>query len=117
MNKQVVSASIVIGNTTTNPIVCNSYVPCGLAITGSVLGNGTLTFLGSYNGGLTYLPIYDETGTEVSLTAGSQVARAYRLDPVDFFPWTLIKIVKGTSASNVAQATYNVLIDVILEPI
>lgn len=107
------SASIVIGNTTSNPIVLNQMTPVGLLTSASVITGTSITFLVS-DDGTTYVPLYDDTSTEVALTfSGSP--RAWNLPVKSFFGWTFMKIRLGTSASAKAQATYNAPMDLILE--
>lgn len=114
MNKVIASASIVVGNTTTNPIQLNSYIPTGLIISGSVVTSSALTFLVS-DDGTTYYPLYDDLSSEVSLV-DANVARAYKLDATVFSAWNFMKIREGNSASAVAQATYNALFKLIMQP-
>ena len=114
MDRRYVSASIVIGNTTTNPIQLNSWVPTAIISTGSVITGTSLTFVVSDDGD-TYYSLYDDTSTEISLTfAGSP--RAYKLNPSNFWGWNFMKIREGTSASAKAQATYDAPIKVTLQP-
>lgn len=114
MNRQYVSASVVVGNTTTNPISLNSWVPTSLIVSGSVLTGTSLTFVVS-DDNVTYYPLFDETSTEVSLTfAGSP--RAYNLNPSNFWGWNFLKIREGTSASAKAQATYDALLKIAIQP-
>lgn len=106
-----ISASIVAGNTTTNAIQMNNYDAVGMIVSASTLTATTLTFLVG-NDGTNFYPLYDDSSTEVSISA-SKVARAYSL-PIDaFFGWNFMKVREGTSASAVAQATYDVPITIV----
>lgn len=106
--QNVTTGSIVVGNTTTNPIKLNELNAVGIT-TGSNITATTLTFLVSVDG-TTYTPLYDSASTEVSLTV-TTAARSYSLSPGVFYPWNFVKIVEGTSASNVAQKTVTTFID------
>ena len=107
------SASIVVGNTTSNAIVLNEMTPVALMTTGSVITGTSITFVVSTDG-TTYVPLYDETTTEVSLTfAGSP--RAWNLPVKSFLGWTFMKVRLGTSASAKAQATYDAPVSLLLE--
>jgi hypothetical protein len=106
MAEKFLSGSIVVGNTTSNPIQVNNFIFAGLT-TGSSLTGTTLSFLVS-NDGTNYYPLYDNTSTEVTLTV-TTAARAYALNPNNFYPWNFIKVREGNSASQVAQASANAL--------
>jgi hypothetical protein len=115
MNRVIVtSASIVVGQSTSNPIVLNSYTPSNLSTSASVVTGTTITFLVSHDG-TNYMPLYDDTSTEVSLTAAAS-ARAWGLKPGAFFGWSYLKVRLGTSASAKLQATYNLPMTITLEP-
>jgi hypothetical protein len=107
------SASIVIGATTSNPIVLNEMTPVALMTSASVVTGTAITFLVSTDGN-TYVPLYDETSTEVSLT-NTTAARAWSLPVKNFLGWTFMKVRLGTSASAKAQATYDAPISLLLE--
>jgi hypothetical protein len=100
---------ISIGQTTnSSPVKLNDMTLFGLT-TGSSLTGTTLTFLVS-NDNVTYYPLFNKNG-EVSCTSmGGALAKAIALTPSDFLAWTFVKVVEGTSASGVAQATANCLI-------
>ena len=107
------SASIVVGNTTSNAIVLNQMTPVSLMTSASVITGTAITFLVSTDG-TTYVPLYDETSTEVSLTAAAS-SRAWGLAIKAFFGWPFMKIRLGTSASAKAQATYDAPFSLLLE--
>lgn len=105
--QNIITGSIVAGNTSTNPIQVNELSLIGLT-TGSNITATALTFLVSTDG-VTYTPLYDSTSTEVSLTV-TTAARSYALKPDIFYGWNFLKVVEGTSASNVAQKTVNTIL-------
>lgn len=107
------SASIVVGATTSNPIILNQMTPVALLTSASVITGTTVTFLVSADG-TNYVPLYDETTTEVSLTfSGSP--RAWGLPIKNLFGWTSMKVRLGTSASAKAQATYDAPLTLLCE--
>jgi hypothetical protein len=95
------SGSIVIGNSQSNCIQFNELTAVGLT-TGSNITGTTLSFLVS-NNNIDFYPLYDSTGTEVTISASS-VARSYALSPLVFFPWNFMKLREGTSSSAVLQS-------------
>jgi hypothetical protein len=101
---QTISGSFVLGNTTTNTFIMGeNHCPIGFS-SGSTLNGTTMTFLVSDSDSGPFLPLYDDNSIEVSLTI-TTAARAYRLDPLDFWPWSRIKLRLGTSASAVAATS------------
>jgi hypothetical protein len=66
-----------------------------------------LTFQVSMDGGTTFSDLYDESGTERSVTVA--VNRSITLDPTKFIGATHIKIRSGTSAAPVVQAAARTL--------
>lgn len=109
---RTISGSFTIGQSQTSALLCGEWDLVGLSISASTITGTTITFLTSYDG-VTYLPLYDETGTEQTLTVGAY-ARNYTLQPYTFFPWNYVKLRLGTSASPVNQATYNTDVKFIL---
>lgn len=61
-----------------------------------------LTFQASYDGGTTWVNMYDASGTELNITASA--SRMIYLDPYIFSSVPMIKVRSGTSASPVNQA-------------
>lgn len=110
-----ISGSIVVGQTTSNALFLDNKAPVALVLSGSVVTGTKLSFLVS-NDDATYLPMYDETSTEFSLTV-TNAARVYSLPATKFWGWNSMKVYEGVSASAVAQATYNVLFDIVLMPV
>lgn len=107
------SASIIIGATTSGSITLNQMTPVALMTSASVITGTSITFLVSTDNS-TYVPLYDETSTEVSLTfSGSP--RAWGLPIKNLFGWPFMKVRLGTSASAKAQATYNAPITLLCE--
>jgi hypothetical protein len=100
-----ISGSIVIGQSQSNALVLGeNHAPVAIT-TGSNITATTLTFLTS-NDNVTFTPLYDNTGTEVSLTSGS-FARTYALDVTTFYNSAYLKLRGGTSASAVNQTAVN----------
>ena len=111
MGLNYLSASVVVGQTTSNRIILGeNNTPVGIT-TGSNITGTVLTFLVS-NDNITYVPLYDDTSTEDSLTVTTD-ARAYSFLPTQTWPWRFIKIREGNSASAVAQATVNTLFTIV----
>ncbi len=106
--QRFISGSIVVGQTTTNPIQLNEGILVGFT-TGSNITATALTFLVSKDGTDTYLPLYDSTGTEVSFTV-TTAARSYSTDIKTMLPWRWIKLREGTSASAVTQKVVDTLV-------
>lgn len=106
--QKIISGSFVVGQSESNAVQLNEGTLVGLTVSGSTLSASSVTFLASADG-VTYLPLYDDTGTEVALTV-STAARNYTLDPSVFFPWNFIKARQGTSASAVLQAGQDTLL-------
>ena len=109
-----ISGSFAIGSSTTDPITLDQYTLCGVT-TGSTLSSTSLTFLVSSDG-TTYYPLYDDTGTEILITT-TTAARAFALQPQQFFPWGFVKLRQGTSASAVLQASNNTNVSFLLRSI
>ncbi len=63
-------------------------------ITPAALTGTALTFNVSMDSG-TFVPLYDSTGTLVSLTVGT--SRGFALDPSTFLPWRYVQVVSGTA--------------------
>ncbi len=103
--QQIESGSFVVGQSQTNAVQLNELSLTGITVSASTITGTTMTFLVSTDG-INYYPLYDNTGTEVSLTIGA-AARSYNVDPTVFFPWNFVKARLGTSASPVLQATYD----------
>ena len=96
------SGSVGVGDTTSRPFnLGENKTPVGFT-TGSNISGSLISFLVS-NDGVTYVPLYDETSTEVSFTI-TTAARGYILEPQNSWPWKFMKIRLGTSASSKAQA-------------
>jgi len=105
MAKYEKDETFVVGQTTTGSILLNEGALTGFIVTGSVLTGTQITFTASLDG-INFYSLYDADSTEVGLTyAGSP--RAYSLNPSVFMAWNSVKARLGTSASAVAQATYN----------
>jgi hypothetical protein len=66
-----------------------------------------LTFQMSYDGGTTWVDVYDTTGSEVTTTAA--VSRYLAVDPALFASLALIKIRSGTTGTPVNQGGDRVL--------
>lgn len=79
--------------------------PHGLRLFGIVMPAAwtaaNLTFQASFDGGTTYVDMYDYNGLEVVATAST--SRLIVLDPVVFASIPLLKIRSGTAASAVNQ--------------
>ena len=102
MGLRYISGSIVAGQTTSSRFILGeTNTPIGIT-TGSNITGTKLSFLVS-NDNITYLPLYDATSTEVSLTV-TTAARAYELEPLNTWAWRFMKVYAGVSASAVAQA-------------
>ena len=109
------SASIVVGNTTTDTIILGeNNTPVGLTTQANIT-SGSLTFLVSKDN-QTFLPLYDSDSNEISLTVTS-ASRAYELLPLQTWAWRFMKIREGTSASSVAQASSNTLFTIVTRKI
>lgn len=65
-----------------------------------------LTFAVSADG-VTYNPLYDEDGSEVTETVAA--SRAIRLDPAQWAGWRYVKIRSGTAAAPVAQGAERIV--------
>ena len=95
------SGSVGVGDTTSRPFnLGENKTPVGFT-TGSNISGSLISFLVS-NDGVTYVPLYDETSTEVSLTI-TTAARGYVFVPQEVWAWKFMKVRLGTSASSVAQ--------------
>ena len=95
------SGSVAVGQTMSRPFnLGENKTPVGIT-TGSNITGTALTFLVS-NDNVTYVSLYDETSTEVSLTI-TTAARGYALPLPQTWPWKFMKVRLGTSASSVAQ--------------
>jgi hypothetical protein len=101
MAKYKESGTFVVGQSQTGIIKLNERVLTGVIISGSTTTGSLVTFLVS-NNGTNFYPLYDSTGTEVSLTV-TTAARAYNLNPEVFMPWNYVKARLGTSGSAVLQ--------------
>jgi hypothetical protein len=104
--QSIIPGSIVVGQSESNIFQLNEATAVGVTISGSVLTGTTLSFLVS-DRGTDFYPLYDDEGTEITVTAGSS-ARCLSLNPNHFFPWNFVKCRLGTSASPVNQASYDV---------
>lgn len=104
MPKNIVSASIGIGETQSTPVLTNEGSLAGFVITGSVVTGSQVSFLVSADG-TNYYTLYNQAGTEVTIPV-SGCARAYNLDENTFKPWNYLKLRLGYSGSSLAQATY-----------
>lgn len=66
-----------------------------------------LTFQGSMDGGITYVDLYDDAGTERSIPVTA--SKAFTVDPTKFMGLTHLKFRSGTSAAPVAQGAARIL--------
>lgn len=112
MSFKYVSGSIVAGQTTSNAILLNEFMVWGI-VTGSNVTASTLSFLGSADN-VTYVPVYDNTSTEVTSTSSSGSYKGYALNPISFAPYNFIKVREGTAASAVVQQAVNTLFTISL---
>lgn len=71
-------------------------------ITPAALTGTVFTFQESVDGGTTWLNLYDEYGTEVSVSVGT--SRSITLDPVKFAAVSMLRIRSGPAASPTNEA-------------
>jgi hypothetical protein len=84
------TAKIASGATLSDAIQCYQGTLLTLE-TPAALTSATINFQGSLDG-VTYVPIYDNTNTRVSLTVTTNQARGYNLTPSVFVGWPYIKL-------------------------
>ncbi len=107
------SQSVVIANAASlsGAAVASDRTLLGL-ITPADWDAGAITFKVS-NDGVTYYPLFDSSGTEVSIPSASIAtaeSRAFSLDPAVFVGWKHIKIQSGVNALAVAQTPARTII-------
>jgi hypothetical protein len=104
------SGSIVVGQTTSNAILLNEFVPVSI-ITGSNITGSLVNILGSIDN-IIYAPVYTKSSVEISLTSTSGSYKVFALDPESFNGINYLKLQQGSSASPVAQKTIDTLFTV-----
>jgi hypothetical protein len=102
--QKIIDTTIVTGSTVTDSIKLNELMLVGLISTGSYMSGSMVSFLVSIDD-VTFLPLYNSDGTEVTFSSTNGKIQAWALDPNDFYAWNFIKVREGTSASAIAQAT------------
>jgi hypothetical protein len=107
--KKTVSASFVVGNTTTNSFFLQGGIPVGIIFSGSTISASNVTVLVSMDNSNFY-PLYDET-SEINISASS-VARAYSVNWTKVQGWNYMKLRLGNSASAVAQKLVDSLVQI-----
>jgi hypothetical protein len=73
-------------------------VPVGV-VTDSAFDTGDISFRVSVDGGTTYVPLYDNAGTRVTISS-AEASRGYALDPTQFLAWDRVRVEVGTQADN-----------------
>lgn len=105
-NTTTTTAVITIANSTT---ISAAVSLIGVSILGIVtpaaLTGTAITFQVSADGS-TYVPLYDSTNTQVSVTVAA--SRGYYLDPAIFAAWRYAKVVSGSAEA--ADRTFTLLV-------
>lgn len=95
-----VSVSILTGAAVSNSLNLESLRLFGIVMPAAWTA-ASLTFQASFDGGTTWVNMYESSGTEISVTAST--SRYIALDPVIFASITMIKVRSGTSGTPVNQ--------------
>jgi hypothetical protein len=100
------NAVIANGATTSNAVFIGSgpLLPTGIRIP-ALTTSTAVKFTVAVRDTDTFVPLYDATGTEVSVAASTSVARAAPLDPATFSGWPWIKCVVANAQSGAKTLT------------
>jgi len=102
----LISFSIAYNTATSSAIDLMGYEIAGIQMPAAI--NGTsLTFQTSTAAAGTYQNLYDDSGSEVTLTVGTPRNISVNANAVNLMPWQYVKVRMGTAASPATQpATY-----------
>lgn len=110
---EIFTAGSTATGTQTGVVTLNERTLTGFIVSASTITGTKISFIVSRNN-VDFYPLYDSDSTEVVLTVTS-ACRAYNLNPTTFMPWDHVKARLGTSASGVAQATYNTQVEFVTD--
>jgi hypothetical protein len=94
MTRPTRPVTIASGQTTSAAVAIGDGVPVGLQTPAALTGTA-ITFQGSCDDGATYAPLYDSSGSVVSITVST--SRLIAIEGLYFVPCTHIKLVSGSS--------------------
>lgn len=101
-SSQTVASAAFAGNNTTSGVVnLGSARAVGLSIPAGIAAT-SLTFQSSYNG-VDFVPVYDSTGTPISVTIGA--SRRVVLDPAKFYGIQYLKLVANAATAAAIEIT------------
>ena len=91
----IATAAFPANNTVSGAVDLGVARPVGLSIPAGIAGT-SLTFQSSYNG-VDFVPVYDSTGTPISVTIGA--SRRVVLDPAKFYGIQYLKLVANAATA------------------
>ena len=97
------TATIASGASLSDEIDLGNWRHIGLVMPGTWT-TASITFAVSNKSGGTFVPLYDDGGIEVTVSASQGTAVGLSLAALALAPWRYVKIRSGTSASAVNQA-------------
>ena len=107
------TATIALNGTQSNAIDLEGYQLAALIMPAAWTASGGITFLASDTLDGTYGPVYDDTGTEVKVTAASGGAAGTRIpivqNAVALASLRFIKLRSGVAGTEVAQGAERII--------
>ena len=107
------TATFALNGTQSNAIDLEGYQLAALIMPAAWTASGGITFLASDTLGGTYGPVYDDTGTEVKVTAASGGAAGTRIpivqNAVALASLRFIKLRSGVAGTEVAQGAERII--------